>query len=218
MSEEQERFASIGRVASQVAHDLKTPLANLRMALSLLDDREPEERRALVLRMEAEIDRCGRMIDDFMDLTRAASLQRAPARIGPLVRHAWRALRPPETLELELEVDDLPPLRLDADRMARVFEHLLRNAAEAVEGAGVVRVAGRAVGSEVEVRVEDSGPGVPDADREVALQAGWTTRPGHPGLGLAICRRHLEDHGGRIALEEAPGGGACAVVRLPLEG
>jgi signal transduction histidine kinase len=108
-------------------------------------------------------------------------------------------------------------VRAGRDRVEQVLDNLLSNAFEAVGPGGEVEVSTAATGAYGELRVRDDGPGLSDEEKLHAFDRFWRKRttPGS-GLGLAISRRLLELDGGTIHLEDAPAGGAVAVVRLPL--
>ena len=128
--------------------------------------------------------------------------------------------------DLDLDLDPgLPPAWVFVDEIQHVFLNLVVNAAQAIasnarEGSarGRIRVSSRSHGDSVEIRVEDNGPGVPDAIRERVFDPFFTTKPAGQGTGqgLAICHRVVEHHDGRITLEAGEDGGAVFVVRLPL--
>jgi signal transduction histidine kinase len=98
-----------------------------------------------------------------------------------------------------------------------VVLNLVLNALDATPRGGRVRLALRAAGGEAELRVEDEGPGVAPELRERVFEPFFSTKPDAPGgLGLAISRRIAEEAGGALRLEDAPGGGSCFALRLPL--
>jgi signal transduction histidine kinase len=107
-------------------------------------------------------------------------------------------------------------LRADPDLLARAFGNLVKNACEAMDGSGVLRVGTRARDGAVAVTVADSGPGVADADRDRIFTPYFTTKAEGTGLGLALVRRIVEDHGGSLTLEPAEFG-ARFLVLLPVE-
>ena len=137
-----------------------------------------------------------------------------------VARNEWKYVA-----DLDLDLDPhLPQVWVYVDEVQHVFLNLVVNAAQAIasntgEGRprGRIRVSSRAQQGWVEIRVEDNGPGVPDAIRERVFDPFFTTKPAGQGTGqgLAICHRVVEHHDGRIALEKGEDGGAVFVVRLP---
>ncbi len=132
------------------------------------------------------------------------------------------------TITLRAEFDpSLPPVRGDRAQLMQVFHNLVRNAAEAMAGAGELRVAtriehrfhvrrGASRGEQLlSVLIEDRGPGVPEEHRPHLFAPFFSTKPRGTGLGLALCHRIVREHGGTIAYEPRRGGGARFCVTLP---
>ncbi|HXU06659.1 MAG TPA: ATP-binding protein, partial [Polyangia bacterium] len=108
-------------------------------------------------------------------------------------------------------------LIIDPDQIRQVLANLLTNAAQALKGRGQIWIdAETAADGETRVRVRDDGPGIPAADRARIFEALYTTKAKGSGLGLALCRRIMEAHGGAIEVEARPDGeGACFLLRFP---
>ncbi|HUU15416.1 MAG TPA: ATP-binding protein, partial [Terriglobia bacterium] len=117
--------------------------------------------------------------------------------------------------------DDLPVFDADAGQLKTCFVNILTNAIQAMPEGGEIRLAARWVSHEsdpglLELRFADSGPGIPPGDREKIFTPYYSTRATGFGLGFAITRKILEDHGGRIFVGEGEGPGAVIVIELPL--
>lgn len=207
--------ASLSRMARQLGHDLRGPLANLRVALDLLRGSDPEDQERLLDRLDAEIGHASSLIADRVHLTRALEPVMTATSLAAAARQAAMELRRPSDVRLELALDGAPTVRGDGELLARLLLLLAENAVEALTEGGVLRMAAVATPEGAELRVEDSGPGVPAELRERVLRPGFTTRERGSGLGLPICRRIAEAHGGTLRLEASPLGGLAAVVDLP---
>ncbi len=207
--------ASLSRMARQLGHDLRGPLANLRVALDLLRGAAPEDQEPLLERLDAEIDRATRLISDRVFLTRALQPQQDQASLPAAARQALLELRRPSDVRVELVVEEEARVLGDADLLTRLLLLLAENAVEALDEGGRIRLVVRRTPEGYELRVEDSGPGIPTDLRDRVLRPGFTTRERGSGLGLAICDRIARAHGGTLRLEESEMGGAAAVVRLP---
>ncbi len=207
--------ASLSRMARQLGHDLRGPLANLRVALDLLRGADPADQDALLDRLDAEIGHATHLIADRVHLTRALQPTREPMTLAAAARQAAMEVRRPSDVRLELDLDPEVTIAGDAELLSRLLALLAENAVESLDAGGVVRlvVARTATGSQL--RVEDSGPGIPEELRERVLRPGFTTRERGSGLGLAICQRIARAHGGTLHLEASDLGGTAAVVRLP---
>ncbi len=107
----------------------------------------------------------------------------------------------------------------DVDQLRQVMINTLLNAAQAMQGEGRLHITLTSAGKDATIFVDDSGPGIPAADREKVFQPFFSTKAHGEGtgLGLALCRKLVEAQGGQIVVEEAPLGGARLIVSLPLE-
>ncbi len=219
---------------AMLAHELRNPLAPIRSALFLLgqDDGEAEGRRQLRQMMERQVDHLVRLVDDLLESSRLSrgkiELQRKPIDLKDALLRAVELSRPQiEAAGCALELDlDPRPLPLDADpiRIAQVFGNLLNNAARYGRFGGRIRLeARRTQGGEVLVRVVDDGIGI-DAETlphvfELFTQGAQDADGprGGLGIGLALVRALVEQHGGRVAAASAGRGrGAEFSVWLPL--
>jgi Na+/proline symporter/nitrogen-specific signal transduction histidine kinase len=218
---------------SSVTHELRTPLTSIRALAEMMaddPDMEPAQRQRFVAIIVAETERLSRLVGQVLDLAKIESGHAAwhdeEVDLEALVRRAAAAMEAPlaeQGTELRLDLQPgLPPLRADADRLLQVLTNLLGNAARFVpRPGGLIRVQLRAEPAGATVRVQDNGPGVPEAERARIFDrfqqgAGAALRPGGTGLGLAICRRIVEHLGGRIAVGDADDGqGACFEFTVP---
>jgi two-component system sensor histidine kinase KdpD len=207
-----------------VSHDLRTPLASVKTAVSALrhtttgalDEHDRDELLALI---EERADALDRLVTNLLDMTRIRSgtleLRRAIVPMGDIVDGALQASAVrPDAVDIEVPVD-LPPVDVDQVLMEQVVANLLDNAVRHSPEGTPVRVVASARGADVELRVEDRGPGIAPADRErVFTMFSRIGGGGRAGLGLAIARAFVEAHGRSIRLEDTPGGGASFVVSL----
>ncbi|HWO70763.1 MAG TPA: ATP-binding protein [Actinomycetota bacterium] len=212
---------------SAVTHDLRTPLASITAAVTNLLDgsatfTDADRKEALeTIREEAE--RLDRLVGNLMQLARARAgalaPQKRPAAIADVVEGAVARLQPmlrdrPVRLLLREDIPDVP---MDVGQIDQVLGNLLENAVRHAPGSEVTVSAARWQ-RWVEVRVSDHGPGIPRGERERVFEpfARGGSRDGGTGLGLSIARALVEAHGGRIWIEDAPGGGTSVVFQLPL--
>jgi two-component system sensor histidine kinase KdpD len=218
---------------SSVSHDLRTPLAAIAGATSSLleapPDQTPEARRELLHTILDESRRLGRLVDNLLDMTRLTSgtvaLNKQWHVLEEIVGSALGRLR----RELEhhvVRVDipgDIPLLSLDGVLMEQVFFNLLENAARYTPAGSAIEIAARASEKRVEIRVADTGPGLPSGTEsrvfEKFFRGSTVTDDGRrgAGLGLAICQAIIEAHGGRISARNRPAGGAEFIISLPCE-
>ncbi|MGH8981585.1 MAG: ATP-binding protein [Acidimicrobiales bacterium] len=209
-----------------VSHDLRTPLASVKTAVSALRQAQTgqgldeSDRQELLALIEDRADALDRLVTNLLDMTRirsgALELRRAIVPVGDLVDGALHASAVP-TNAVDVDVPfDLPPVDIDQVLMEQVLANLFDNAVRHSPDGTRVRVTASVDGGVVQVSVEDRGPGVPSADRErVFTMFSRIGGGGRAGLGLAIARAFVEAHGQTIRVEDAPTGGARFVVTLP---
>ncbi len=210
-----------------VSHDLRTPLATIKTAVSTLRTEEVPldagARGELLALVESQADALTRLVTNLLDLGRIESgalrLDRHPTAVEDLVGAAVTAGGTGlERCRVVIDVPEgIPPVDVDELLVVQSLVNLLENAARHSPPQAPVEVAARCVGEAVELAVRDRGPGVPEVDRQRIFEA-WSTslRSGRAGLGLAIARAFVEAHGGRLTLTSPPGGGACFALRLPV--
>jgi two-component system sensor histidine kinase KdpD len=209
-----------------VSHDLRTPLATIRaVATDLRDGTEFDvaTRTELLDTVCDEAERLDRLVANLLSLTRIEAGAFRPERqavdLGELLRDRVRRLdRLLRRVKVQLEIPpDLPLLDADYTQLDLVFTNLLENAARYAPDRTYLRIAVTASGGFVQARVIDCGIGVAHFERERIFEP---FRRGEgsssSGIGLAICREVVTAHGGTIAVEPTPGGGATFVVTLPI--
>ncbi|MCB9545338.1 MAG: HAMP domain-containing histidine kinase [Myxococcales bacterium] len=212
----------LGELSGRLAHELKNPLAAI-TGLSALVARklEPGSREAEQMGvMMGEVKRLGGILDAFLNLSRPTEgLSMAtvpPATLVADVARLYEATAASRGVTLQVEAEPCPPLRCDARKLRQVLVNLVENALNAMGGPGRL-VLGAAPSAEgVRLTVRDDGPGLPQGPRARLFEAGVTTRPEGNGLGLTVARAIAHQHGGRLTLDDAPGGGAIATLDLPL--
>lgn len=215
----QESLARMGEMAAVVAHEVRNPLAGIKGVLQVVGQRLPPhsgDRQALQ-QATLRLDSLQGLTEELLLFARPRPPEPTTLDLLTLVRETAELLRSdPGHAGLCVEVrGEAGELRGDPQQLRTVILNLLRNAAEAAGARSRVVVDVRDGGDRVELRVEDGGPGVPEEQRERVFEPFFTTRARGTGLGLAIVRRVVEAHGGEVAVESAPGGGACFRVRLP---
>jgi len=217
-----ERLATVGRLAAGVAHEIGNPLSGVLGWLSVAQTRSaPDPELSGYLReMESEVRRIDGIVRGLLDLGRPAAPRVGPVPVGELVRTAARLVASgPEFREVTVETDIDPELVALADPgpLSQVVINLLINAAQAIGGAGIIRVVASAEEGRVRIDVLDSGPGVPAELRDRIFEPFFTTKSGGKGtgLGLAVSLHLMRAMSGDIAVGESPHGGGKFTVSLP---
>jgi PAS domain S-box-containing protein len=215
-----ESLAELGELSGGIAHEFRNSLATMLGYAKLVERQGSGEVVEHARDIVEEVGALRRVVDDFLRFANPTRLVLEPIDLAALVEDlrddvAVRAAG----REVALEIGEgLPRLTGDETLLRRAFTNLLRNAADAVGGAGRVRVSAELAQGEVTVHVDDDGPGVPSEDRERIFLPFVSGKDHGTGLGLALTRKIVVHHGGSIRAEESPLGGARFSVTLPLRG
>jgi len=218
---------------ANVSHELRTPLTSIRSFAEILlkfPDEESSSREEFLQIIATEADRLARLIDDVLDITKIESGHMdwnfSSVELSSLVSFCVRSIGPlaaAKNLSVRLDLPvHLPPVRADRDRIAQVLNNLLANALKFTEQ-GEVTVGAAMCGEHIRLYVSDTGPGIPETEREQIftkfhqISDGLTTKPRGTGLGLAICAEIIANHGGRIWVDGIPGRGSTFHFTLPAE-
>ncbi len=224
-----QRMDAIERFAADVAHEIKNPLTSLRSAVETASRVEdPEQQKQLMTIVQEDVQRLDRLISDISDASRLdAELSRAetgPIALGPMLAtlvevHGTAA----EDRRLHLEGPGGNDLTVNGmeGRLVQVFRNLIANAVSFSPPGGLVTVRTGTENGWVRVEVDDDGPGIPPGKEDAIFERFYSERPQgekfgtHSGLGLSISKQIVEAHGGTVAAENRPEGGARFTVRLP---
>jgi two-component system sensor histidine kinase MtrB len=221
----EERILRDAQFASDVSHEMRSPLTSLRTAVQLMQSRLPpldERARIAVDLVESQVARFERMVLELLEISRldagVSPAEAADVVVADAVASLVRSLsadRVPVTIDPAARG---AVARLDVRRMERVIANLLDNAA--IHGGGATEVRVERNGPWVRVIVDDAGPGIPPAERNRVFERfarGSTARHrAGSGLGLALVREHVRAMGGSVAAMSSPAGGARLVVELPI--
>lgn len=227
-TQQKARLADIGAITAQIAHDLGNPLAAVSMQAQLIlrriqrDDTQPVATIArAVERMFGEVNRLTMLIREFLEFSREQRLTITDMSVEHFlttVIEAWRPFAAQHDVAISLRIaPDLPPLQADIDKLRRVFDNLVRNAIEAIEGSGnVILSAAIYEPGTLRLKVEDSGSGI--SERVDVFRLFETTKSDGTGLGLPIAKQIVQAHGGRIDYANVEPRGTVFFVDLPCPG
>ena len=222
-----EKLASLGEMASIMAHDLDSPLSVImgyaEMLRSALQDEESRRRLHLI---SQQAERCHHIVRRLLDFARLPEPTIGPVilndvlcQVTELLEHAIISRRVNVLYELP---DDLPAVRGDSHALTQMCFNLFRNALDAVDHGGEIRLRTSATpgGAQVVFEIEDNGHGLPASKTTQIFEPFYTTKPPGEGtgLGLPICQNIARNHGGRILAENREEGGARFRVVLPVAG
>jgi len=218
----QERISTIGRLSSSIVHDLRNPLAAVYGGAEMLVDSELTAPQ--VKRLAANIYRASRriqeLLQDLLNVSRGSARGAEICKLREVAEAGCESLlaaADTQRVQLQVEIPEAIELPLERNRMERVFANLAGNALEMMPDGGRILISASAANGFVIVEVRDTGPGIAPEIRhnlfEPFVSAG---KKSGLGLGLALARQTVLDHGGDMWAESEPGGGACFRLRLPV--
>lgn len=219
-----ERLAAVGRFSRSIIHDLKNPLSIIGLTADMFGkaDATPQTRASAQTRIQKQIERINDLIADILEFTQGKpSANRAPVNFATFIEQIATELRPElELRSIRLEFAGAAPtgaVNADARRLRRVFLNLAHNAMEVMPEEGTLTFRFRQEASEIVTEIADSGPGIAAEMLNRLFQPFATHGKAHgSGLGLSICKKIVEDHGGRIWAANDPQGGAVFSFTLPV--
>jgi two-component system, NtrC family, sensor histidine kinase HydH len=220
-----ERLAALGEMVAGVSHEIRNPLGIIRSTAELLDSRIDNQRhKRLTGIIVEEATRLNDILTEFLDFARPKTLRLSSCRIEELVE---RNLHNVEaechkrriSLQRDYHAGDYT-LQADADLLFRALLNIVANALQAMPDGGVLRVRTELRNAkgfpQVELRIQDTGPGIPEDLRPKVFNPFFTTREKGTGLGLAIVQSIVSGHHGEVEVDSQPGQGTAIVIRLPL--
>jgi PAS domain S-box-containing protein len=220
-----ERFAAIGEVANMVGHDLRNPLQSIENAayylnteLSNISAPVPISQKTMEMLkvINDSINHADKIILDLQDFSGTKKPILEKTDINAIVKETMSQFQIPKNVKLISELDRLPEIKADKNQMKRVFLNLTSNALQAMENGGTLTVSTKTANGFVEVSFKDTGAGIAKENKEKLFTPLFTTKAKGMGMGLPICKKFVESHGGSIEVETEEGKGSTFRVKLPL--
>jgi signal transduction histidine kinase len=223
----QERLSMLGQVAGTVSHELRNPLSAIRNSMALLRQLTAGKvagvERALD-RIDRNIERCARIINDILDFTRVRELKREPTPLDTWLGDTLGEIAVPAAVTIRREFQFGGDIALDRDRFRQIVVNLVENAAQALADPGWAPADDRRraivlrtedAGPYVRLTVGDNGPGIPEDRLPKIFEPLFTTKSFGVGLGLPTVRQIVEQHGGTIDVESTVDQGTAFTIWLP---
>jgi two-component system NtrC family sensor kinase len=216
-----EKLATAGRLTASIAHEINNPLQAMQNCLHLAGRRAlSEDQREYYLRMaQAEMERLMNTVQRMLDFYRPGAVDRKPEDMNELIQRVMSLMERQlheQGISLHSKLAKRPPLVLVVgDQIQQVFLNLILNAIEAMPDGGELYIEVQTTKKEVEVIVEDSGPGISPGERQRIFEPFVSTKEDGMGLGLAVSYGIISAHGGNLELASGRGRGACFRVSLP---
>jgi signal transduction histidine kinase len=217
-------LAALGRMATQVAHELKNPLGGLKLYARHLEQRLGKagdtEGLEIAGKIGQAVDHLAELVTEITAFGRSPELRRTPVDINALLDECLSlaqdriADRP---IRIVREYDEhCPPASLDARALRKVFLNLILNGLEAIESEGALTVRSAHRDGGIDIVVEDTGCGMSQEVQSRIFDLFFTTKPNGTGLGMGIARSVVDQHGGHMRIDSAPGQGTRVTVHLPV--
>jgi two-component system NtrC family sensor kinase len=223
-----EKMSSLGKLAASVAHEINNPLAGIltyaKLLIRIHEEGELTEKmresctRNLRL-VQRETERCSAIVRNLLDFARQRTPTLKEVDVSAVVEESLTLLAhrlQMQNVALEKDLPPLPFVRADFGQLRQSFVNIALNACEAMATGGTLTVTARLVGTNVEVRVRDTGPGIlPDVLPRI-LDPFFTTKEKGTGLGLSVVDGIIDRHGGSLSIDSQVGEGTTVVVQLPV--
>jgi len=215
-----ERLATIGRFASQIAHEIRNPLSSITLNVELLEDElngSSDEARGLIRSVLKELDRLNDIVSEYLQFSRFPKPQLKRGITDSVIRELVENFKAVPKVRIETKLMTSPPeVWLDERLLRQVIENLVRNGVEAIEGEGVVQIETDTIERFFVIRVKDTGRGVPPEIQARLFEPFFTTKAHGTGLGLATSQQIIFEHNGHLVVESQAGKGSTFSILLPI--
>jgi signal transduction histidine kinase len=225
---EAERLSAVGKLASGIAHEIRNPLNFINLSIDHIRNRlgggRPDgtaEALALMANIKAEIHRLNTMIENFLTVGKPLTLNKSEVDLGTLIQDVVR-LAHQKAVEQGITIGvggEAPVPRLQADpvQIKTCLMNVVLNAIQAMPAGGRLRITAASGSGTVDITISDTGPGISAEDLDRIFNPYFTTKKLGIGLGLAITKKIVEEHRGRITVRSRPNEGTDVVISLPVE-
>jgi signal transduction histidine kinase len=221
-----ERRAILAEMAANLAHEIRNPLNLINLTADHLgheympaDQERSRSYAELIAALKAEVQHLNKIVNEFLTIGRPSRLKKSAFSLAELFDQLFVIVKQQAVakhIELSVAGDAGRQITADIEQMRLVFLNIILNAIEAVGDGGSVFVIIEGAGDRsVQVRIDDTGPGIAEENLERIFEPYFSKRPGGTGLGLSLARRIIEEHGGAITAGNRPGGGARFDITLP---
>lgn len=216
-----ERLKAVGTLAAGMAHEIKNPMTAIKTFTEFLPDRydDVEFRQKFQRIVGGEVNRINHLVQRLLEFARPSLPQLAPVQVSEVIRETLECLQAiavQKRIRVETSFDEPDHIQADRGQLKQALLNILLNGIEAMESGGRLDVTTRRHDGFVEVRIEDTGSGIPQDVLPRVFDPFYTTKERGTGLGLSIVHTIVTEHGGRIALESEPGRGTRVTLKFPV--
>jgi two-component system, sporulation sensor kinase E len=218
-----DKLATVGKIAAGIAHEIRNPLTTIKGFLQMLEKRFTEQNMNVELQyaqvMLTEIDRVNSLVSELLLLSKPHKVEKLPCSLLTILNELHPLIESQailRSIEYDMSIPtDLPAIVADAQMIKQVILNLVKNAFEAMDVGGTLRLSAAVEGDFICIDVTDTGPGIPYYQMDKIFDAFFTTKDKGTGLGLPICQRIVVEHGGEIRVS-SKGYGTTFTVLLPI--
>jgi PAS domain S-box-containing protein len=215
-----ERLAAIGELAGMVGHDLRNPLSGIKNAAYYLQKKDmcqASRSREMLDVIDMCVNHSNKIINDLLEYSRELNLDKENSSLGELIRDAFALVKVPDSIKVRSFYDSEFVLNVDSEKMQRVFVNLIKNSIDAMPEGGEISIRSKVSKDFLELSFVDNGIGISDDVLPKLFMPLFTTKAQGMGFGLAICKRIIDAHGGKIMVETFRGKGTTFKITLPIE-
>ncbi|WNQ10117.1 ATP-binding protein [Paenibacillus aurantius] len=214
-----EKLKIVGELAAGMAHEIRNPLTTMKGFIQLAKSQNYNIQPWFDIIMN-EIRRMSELTAEFLQFSKPHISNMKPEAVNGCLERAWfltesQAVSKGHLIHLA-NVDDTVLVHMDRDKIIQVLLNLIRNALEAMDEPGHIYMEARAEGSDIVIAIEDTGSGIPDSELGDIFTPFYTTKENGTGLGLSVCYKIIQDHGGSLTVRSKLGEGSVFIIRLPL--
>jgi len=221
----QERMAEIGNFSMMIAHELKNPLGIIKGAIDIIakEGVKAEVSRTMMGYIQDEVKRLNRLVEDFLSFARPNPAHKSFVDINHVVNKIVNLIPLPEFKEKEITLtvqlaEDIAEVNVDEHQMYQAIVNIFNNAIQAIPHQGEITVKTESAPSGILITIMDTGVGISDEEKEKVFEPFFTKKQSGTGLGLAVVRKIIDNHKGKITITAREGGGTIFSVGLPLNG
>ncbi len=216
-----QRFAAIGEFSVMIAHDLRNPLQGITIATKYLSREKTniEDKKTRILNIiDSDVEYCEKIVSDLLDYSREIKIVPSRTNVHSILVSTLSHVQVPDNITINdlTQQHDNVELVVDAEKMVRVFDNLVKNALDVMADVGSLTVRTEIVENKMRIIFEDTGKGISKENIEKMFTPLFTTKAKGMGFGLAICKRIVEAHKGTITVESVLNKGTKFSVELPL--
>jgi len=216
-----ERLAAIGEIAAMVGHDLRNPLTGIAGATyylkTKLGSKMDKKSREMLELVEKSIGYSNKIISDLLDYSKEIRLELTETTPKSIAKDALTLVKIPKDIRILDLTQNKPKIKVDVPKMERVFVNIINNAIDAMPKGGTLTIASKESNGNLKIAFADTGAGMPKEVMDKIWTPLFTTKAKGMGLGLPICKRIVEAHGGDISVESTVSKGTTFLVTIPVK-